>query len=206
MFIVQLADINQATINFSLLSPQIIAEADKLTCQRKTQFLVCRSILAHLLKQHYQIAKLPAIVIGQNSRPIFADKELPDFNISHSRHCVAVAIASEGKVGVDIELTRERTNYLAIAQTFFSDIENLWLNKQTNKLDSFWQLWTLKESALKLYAKGVWQMKSMNIDLDKAFISAPFGEHFYYQYHKVGDIHLSINSTKPITDLTIFPH
>ena len=44
MLIIQLADLNDASVDFSLLSPQVLEQANKLNARRKTQFLVCRSI------------------------------------------------------------------------------------------------------------------------------------------------------------------
>ncbi|OCG21091.1 hypothetical protein A9G11_09145 [Gilliamella sp. wkB108] len=199
MLIVQIADLNQATVDFSLLSPQIVEHADKLSVARKKQFLVCRSILASLLKQYCAIPTLPLMTIGDNSRPCFVDRNLPDFNISHSNNSIAVAISLEGKVGVDIEVDRERKNYLNVAKNFFAENEYQWMIKQTDTLAAFWQLWTLKESALKLYAKGVWQIKSVSVDIDNGIISAPFGEHFFYQYKQIKNVHLALNSSIPIS-------
>ncbi|MDF7666519.1 4'-phosphopantetheinyl transferase superfamily protein [Orbaceae bacterium ESL0727] len=204
MLIIQLADLNRATIDFSLLPDAVIDEANqRQSSQRKKQFLVCRSILASLLKQYYQLPILPSIILGDNNRPQFANPDLPDFNISHSQNFVAVAIRRHGRIGLDIELARTRNNYLAVANTFFSKEENAWLAQQVDPLHAFWQLWTLKESALKLYAKGVWQMKSVIVNPKTDMISAPFADHFYYHYQQVGDIHLSVSSNCHIDDLRL---
>ncbi|OCG06986.1 hypothetical protein A9G13_08345 [Gilliamella sp. wkB178] len=199
MLIIQLADLNNASVDFSVLSPQIIDAADKLNDHRKKQFLVCRSILASLLKRYCAIPILPDIIIGDNNRPCFLEPKLPDFNISHSQNKVAVAVSLTGKVGLDIEVARERRNYLNVAENFFYEDEYQWIIKQPDKLSAFWQLWTLKESALKLYAKGVWQIKSVNVDIDNGIISAPFAEHFYHQYYQIKDVHLAVNSNIPIS-------
>lgn len=203
MLIVQLANLNSVAINYSLLSEQIINDANKMNERRKKQFLACRSILASLLNQYCQIATLPTMIIGDNARPCFLDSNLPDFNISHSQDSVAVAISLTGKVGLDIEVARPRENYQKVAKNFFADTECQWMRTQQDELSAFWQLWTLKESALKLYAKGVWQMKSVKIDLANKMISAPFGGHFYYQYQQVDDIHLAVNCDKPITHFVL---
>lgn len=203
MLIVKLANLNDANIDVSLLSPQLLDEANKLHGQRKKQFLVCRSILASLLQQHCDISVLPAIKVGDNGRPCFLQQPLPDFNISHSQDWVAVAISLTDKVGLDIEVARPRKNYLNVAKNFFADDEFQWMIKQDDTLRAFWQLWTLKESALKLYAKGVWQIKSVKVDLNQQMIIAPFGQDFYYQYRQVGDVHLSVNSNQPISKLIL---
>lgn len=203
MLIVQLANLNTASVNNSLLPKQIFEDAKQLSETRRKQFLVCRSILASLLKRYCDIKILPEIIIGDNSRPRFFDRHLPDFNISHSLDQVAVAISLTGKVGVDIEVARQRKNYLNVAKNFFADDEYQWMIKQNDTLKAFWQLWTLKESALKLYAKGVWQIKSVNVDVDKGMISAPFANYFYFKYQQIGDAHLSVNCDMPITQLIL---
>ncbi|KDN10649.1 MULTISPECIES: 4'-phosphopantetheinyl transferase family protein [unclassified Gilliamella] len=205
MLISQLACLKDADIDFSLLPQTLLDEANNLSGQRKKQFLVCRSILAHLLKQYCDISMLPVIKVGDNGRPSFLEPHLPDFNISHSQDWVAVAISLEGKVGLDIEVARPRKNYLKVAKNFFADDEYQWMTKQDDTLRAFWQLWTLKESALKLYAKGVWQIKSVNVDLKQQMIMAPFAQEFYYQYRQVGDVHLSVNSNQPISKLILLP-
>ncbi|OCG31349.1 hypothetical protein A9G33_05215 [Gilliamella sp. Choc3-5] len=203
MLIVQIANLNTATVNYSLLPKQLLEDAKQLNESRRKQFLVCRSILASLLKQYCNIEMLPKIIIGDNSRPCFFEYSLPDFNISHSQDHVAVAISLAGKVGVDIEVARPRRNYLNVAKHFFADSEYQWMIKQGDSLKAFWQLWTLKESALKLYAKGVWQIKSVNVDLDNGMISAPFANHFYFQYQQIDDIHLAVNCNVPVTQLRL---
>ena len=203
MLIVQLAHLDTVEVNYSLLSKQIINDAQLFNGRRKKQFLVCRSILASLLNQYCQIAILPTMVIGDNNRPCFLDRNLPDFNISHSQDWVAVAISLDGRVGVDIEVARPRKNYLDVAKSFFADAEYQWMMQQADTLTAFWQLWTLKESALKLYAKGVWQIKSVKVDIEKQLISAPFGQHFYYQYQQVASVHLAVNHNKPITEFIL---
>lgn len=201
--IIQLANLNHSTIDFALLPKQLVDEADKFNDERKKQFLVCRSILANLLKQYCDISTLPTIVVGDNGRPCFLARHLPDFNISHSKNWVAVAISLTGMIGLDVEVDRPRENYLKVAKNFFADDEYQWLIKQDDTLRAFWQLWTLKESALKLYAKGVWQIKSVNVDLTQQVITAPFAQHFYYQYRQVDDVHLSVNCNKPISELIL---
>jgi 4'-phosphopantetheinyl transferase len=81
------------------------------------------------------------------------------FNISHSGDWVVLAVA-EMDVGIDVEKIRQ-INY-RIAERFFSTHENLLLDKHggTDKLDLFFDFWTLKESFLKLLGTGL--TKSLN--------------------------------------------
>lgn len=186
-----------------LISQQVINDSKKQNDKRRKQYIACRYLLAKLLNQHFYISSLPNIIIGDNSRPRFEKNNLPDFNISHSDNYVAVAICSQGNVGIDIELKRPRKNYLSIAKQFFSPQENQWLNVQSDPLNSFWQLWTLRESVLKLHAKGVWQMKEVKISMPSQLITAKFGMDFYPYYQQLEAIHLSFCCNKQINHLTL---
>lgn len=188
-----------------LLSDSVVETAMQFSPARRKQYLTCRFILADLLKRYFSIQSLPMIV-ADNGRPYFQSADLPDFNISHSQSFVVVAIATSGKVGIDIEQHRERKNYLNIAKQFFSEQEYTWLLEQSNSLNAFWQLWTLRESALKLYGRGVWQMKKMIIEPSTQQISASFGEKFYCDYQQLPQVHLAISCNQSISDLMLIPN
>lgn len=199
---VQLANLNDfntsTMLNSPLISGQVIDNSKQLKGNRQKQFIAGRYLLAELLNDHYAITCLPNIIRCANQRPCFEKSQLPDFNISHSGDYIAVALASNGRVGIDIEQNRPRKHYQKIAKQFFSDVENDWLNQQIDSLSAFWQLWTLREAALKLYAKGVWQMKEVQIDMWQKNISASFADHFYYQQQQLLEIYLSICCDQPI--------
>jgi 4'-phosphopantetheinyl transferase len=87
----------------------------------------------------------------------FGKPQLPsatvDFNISHSDDRVAVAIASQKAVGVDIE--RIRSINLHEYQREFTGEEWTWVMCSQNPEKSFFSLWTKKESFLKAYGMGL---------------------------------------------------
>ena len=199
---VQSANLNQfdstSLLNSSLISQQVIEQASQFNGKRQLQFVACRYLLAELLNDYFDIPSLPNIIIGLNQRPHFEKANLPDFNISHSGDYIAVAVCSEGKIGIDIEQHRPRKQFLNIAKQFFSEQEIAWMNQQKDNLSAFWQLWTLRESALKLYAKGVWQMKELQIDMQHEKMNATFGNDFYFQHQQLAQIYLSICCNYPI--------
>jgi len=87
-------------------------------------------------------------------KPYLADHPNIHFNISHSGDWVVVAF-SDKDVGVDIE--KIRPPQYRVAALFFSPIELKRLNSFTDreKEHYFFDLWTLKESFLKLQGKGL---------------------------------------------------
>ncbi|MDR0806838.1 MAG: 4'-phosphopantetheinyl transferase superfamily protein [Enterobacteriaceae bacterium] len=147
--------------------------------KRQQQFLSGRWLLAELLFNQLGYARLPEIEITDNGRPAFISNDangLIDFNISHSGEYIMVALAQGCRIGLDVEHIHPRKNLLKLAQYSFSPEEYQWLlslpSSQQN--DGFWQLWTLRESVLKLSAKGVWQMKQLRINPQQRHVSADF--------------------------------
>ena len=80
-----------------------------------------------------------------------------EFNLSHTRDAVAVAVSRSRKVGIDIEYSGAQRNTEAIAQSFFTVREQ----QQINRLPvqdhdaAFLALWTRKEALLKACGAGL---------------------------------------------------
>ena len=91
------------------------------------------------------------IQIGHKDRPII-NNEI-DFNISHSGDFVGCAITQSAKVGFDIE--KHRKIELNLFRKYFDEKEWSEIQSATNKENSFFDLWTLKESAIKCDGRGV---------------------------------------------------
>jgi len=121
------------------------------------------------------------------------------FNISHSGAWVVVAFADK-EVGIDVEKIRQiKYN---IAERFFSKDEYSELVKKEGKakLHFFFDLWTLKESYLKLLGKGLTKSLSsfsiiksnseFRLKEDKTKISSVF----FKQYFLDNDYKLSVCS------------
>ena len=89
----------------------------------------------------------------ENGKPYLNHKNAM-FNVSHSGNWVVMAFSST-EVGIDVETIRP-VNY-RIAERFFSGSEVEFLNSKNGqeKLDYFFDLWTLKESFLKLIGTGL---------------------------------------------------
>lgn len=77
------------------------------------------------------------------------------FSISHSKDYVVLAL-SDKLVGVDIEWMGDR-EYISLAERFFAKEEMLFLNTlpYQEQKETFYQLWTLKESYVKALGLGL---------------------------------------------------
>jgi 4'-phosphopantetheinyl transferase len=118
-----------------------------------------RSLFAELLSRFIISQKselVPHNILfsrAKNGKP-FLENSDTKFNLSHSGDWVVMALA-EAEVGIDVELIRP-VNY-QIAERFFSKDEVTILNSKEGdeKLEYFFDLWTLKESYLKLIGTGL---------------------------------------------------
>ncbi len=113
--------------------------------------LMTRQILADKLKRETNSFIFNKMEKGKpylEGNPVY-------FNISHSGEWVVAAFCNSVEVGIDVEKIK-KVNF-EIAERFFSKKEKMELFAKTGdeKLRYFFDLWTLKESYLKLLGKGL---------------------------------------------------
>jgi phosphopantetheine--protein transferase-like protein len=104
-----------------------------------------------------------AIMLEESGRPYFPDGK-EDFNISHSGALTAVSLVSGEKlrVGCDVELVKPRAGITRIAEEFFTAQERNYVfnaSQNQNSQTAFFEVWTLKESYLKLRGLSVSDIK-----------------------------------------------
>lgn len=98
--------------------------------------------------------KSPLISKGVYGKPFFEDAEAPRFSISHSDSIWICAI-SKDEVGCDVQVTTEAQRYVGIAKRFFHENELEELNRSRNQKEKFFEIWSKKEAAAKLYGHGI---------------------------------------------------
>ena len=108
------------------------------------------------------------ISIYENGRLFFPDRSA-DFSISHSGNAAAVSFVKgemeKGKSGLrtgcDIQLIKPRRGMKDIAEEFFRQDEKEYIFSRDgsfSETDRFFQIWTLKESYIKLRGLSVFDM------------------------------------------------
>lgn len=114
-----------------------------------------RSIAASLLINTVLFDGMPAPMpsLGNHGKPYFEDK--PAFNISHSGDFAVLAVASL-PVGIDIEQKIEE-DYVSLGKAFLCKDEYELLKQSADKCALFYDLWTRKESYLKMTGMGLYQ-------------------------------------------------
>ncbi len=151
------------------LGRQKVSLLRNLKDQQRT--LLAEIQLRAILKRHYHYNNRDIILFANSKNKPYLINIPLFFNISHSGNWVCCAI-SDRIVGTDIERIRKiKTD---IAGRFFSHHENNKLNqlKGDEKLHYFFDLWTIKESYLKLIGKGLSHpLNSFSVELQ------PDGKH-----------------------------
>lgn len=112
-----------------------------------------------------------AIAYGDNSKPYFQQHPELQFNLSHSGAWV-VAAFSDKPVGIDIEKIKHVN--LDIARRFFAADEITYLQglPDSERMEGFFSLWTLKESYLKALGTGLTRsLNSFMVTYDGSKIS-----------------------------------
>jgi 4'-phosphopantetheinyl transferase len=91
---------------------------------------------------------------SEHKKPSLKNHNNIHFNISHSGDWVVCAVSAK-EVGIDVEKIRE-TNF-KIARRFFSndEVKHLFALPKNQQLEYFFDLWTLKESYLKMLGSGL---------------------------------------------------
>jgi hypothetical protein len=106
------------------------------------------------------------VIIEPGGRPCFQDKHA-DFSISHSRDMAAVAWrsnltpASGGppRIGCDIQYAESRKPRAEISRRFFAPSEQEYIaSAGETGIRRFYQIWVLKEAALKMRGLSVVEM------------------------------------------------
>jgi len=107
-------------------------------------------LLQCLANAGYGKITLDKLKYNQYGKP-FLDDDI-DFNISHSGNFVFCALGEKVKLGIDVEMISD------IEFVDFHEVmtQKQWLiiNNSENPIESFFRLWTIKESIIKAEGKG----------------------------------------------------
>ncbi len=139
-------------------------EQDRLSrirCTRTySEFVVARGVLRNLLGAYLEID--PSEIrfsLGPVGKPELSHPGGSGlhFNLTHSRGLALVAVTRRCAVGVDVEHVRPMSNYLGLAERYFSPREVAILNglPDEQRMPAFFHAWTRKEAFLKAIGVGL---------------------------------------------------
>lgn len=135
----------------------------------RDRFIIYRSILKLILGTYTKLnVKNIYLDYDFNKKPYLASHPWLHFNISHSED-FAVIVVSRKTVGIDIEYLSEDFKYTDVLPDIFNDNERVIIENATDQKNTFYTLWTRKESFVKALGKG--------IDEDFKYIPCLDGKH-----------------------------
>lgn len=112
-------------------------------------------LINHICKE-YNI-DINSYKIGLNGKPQLKGIY---FNISHSNEIVICAV-SDNDIGCDIEMIKQEPK--GVAERFFSKNEMMFLLNSNNREEAFYDIWTKKESYLKMVGSGLSQLRDLDV-------------------------------------------
>jgi len=121
------------------------------------RFILCRGLLRKLLADCLQTDP-SALRFSRtpHGKPFLENGPL-EFNVSHSRNRLLIAVTRGRKVGVDIEFCRDGLNMNAIAKRWFSAEENACFAAAGRSEKTFFEIWSKKEAYVKALGTGVYK-------------------------------------------------
>jgi 4'-phosphopantetheinyl transferase len=146
----------------ALLCASERAQAERFTSDRRRREYVFAHGLVRAALSRFAPEVAPTAWLFERTRygrPFISyprTAERLHFSLSHTDGCVACAVSSCERVGIDVEATDRPVSYLEISRTYFSSAEhaNLIALPPAQQKDRFFDLWTLKEAYAKARGLG----------------------------------------------------
>ena len=127
----------------------------------RRRFVLCRAALRSILCKEIGCNN-EQLTFGefQHGKPFALVDNAPApirFNVSHSGKHGLIAVAPEGRLGVDIEDRTRRRDFDRLIESAFGPNEQaaLRLERATGGFELFYKLWTVKEALIKALGTGM---------------------------------------------------
>lgn len=121
----------------------------------REEYLLARLALRRILARHLGSAPGP-FAYGKAGKPSLPGHGL-EFNLSHSRGRLIIAVSTGQAVGVDIEQIQPGIDPIPLAQAGLpaADVDSLLATPAGKRVDCFYRLWTEREACLKALGCGL---------------------------------------------------
>lgn len=169
----------------SLLTPEELERASKFRKPGYVDgFILCRGLLRRILADCLNTDPC-GLQFNRNARgkPFLKDSDL-EFNVSHSRDRLLVAVTSGRAVGVDIEFRRSGLNMQSIAKRWFTPEERAFFQTLENPDKGFFEIWAKKEAYVKALGIGIYkELNSFSVPLGETPFFPTLGtdEQWFFQ-------------------------
>lgn len=94
---------------------------------------------------------------GEYGKPELANHKTIQFNVSHARDIIVIALCNDYDIGIDVEYIKKDFDVLDIADNYFSKQEIKALHKipANQQTEAFFRGWTRKEAFIKAKSQGL---------------------------------------------------
>ncbi len=98
----------------------------------------------------------------------------PSFNISHSGDVILIALAADGRLGVDVEAVRPLRDLVSLARTSFAadELELIRSLPPDQRERPFFRIWARKEAMLKALGCGLTGLGNLSVTPDEGVSNA----------------------------------
>lgn len=142
----------------SLLTGEELARAAKFLKPADADgFILGRGLLRRILADCLN-AEPAELRFNRNAqgKPFLEDGKL-DFNVSHSRDRLLIAVTAGRAVGIDIEFRRGGLNMASIAKRWFAPAEQEFFQTLGKPEEGFFEIWAKKEAYVKALGIGIYK-------------------------------------------------
>ena len=149
---------NDTALCRGLLTGEELARAAKFLKPADAEgFILGRGLLRRILADCLNIKPFE-LRFNRNAqgKPFLEDGNL-DFNVSHSRDRLLIAVTAGRAVGVDIEFRRNGLNMASIAKRWFAPEEQEFFQTLEHPEDAFFEIWAKKEAYVKALGIGIYK-------------------------------------------------
>lgn len=150
-------------------------------------------LLLRALREEFGITE-PKFDFIENGKPVLTGGEA-HFNISHCGKGIAVA-AAKSPVGVDIQEARRFGD--GVMKRVFSAEETAIVNASADREKAFARIWSLKESAVKCFAKSVAELSEFTFEGAQNHFEK-YGKNF--SAFELGDMYVSVCSDENFSNI-----
>ena len=137
----------------SLLSEQRLKKVERLRTQEGKNASACAYLLLRFaLMENYEINDAVVFEFAERGKPKLKDHPHIHFNLSHSHNLAACAVA-DVEVGIDVQRITEIKD--KVARRVLTADEYTKFKNSPNPDEYFCEVWTIKESLLKMTGQGI---------------------------------------------------
>lgn len=186
IYMTDFQDICFGNPSFFVFGKKLFPDAD-LKRKNIAVSVLGKVLLKYAFLQEFPDSELPELKFSDSGKPFFETEKPFHFNISHTGNRAVVASAPF-EIGVDVEFLRKCN--LEIAARFFNPKEYGYLKSfpaGDGQDVAFTQLWTMKESCVKLVGTGISNtFDKFSVDVGNGTTSC-FGKNYYFKNVKSED-------------------